>query len=282
MPKIVAIVQARMSSSRLPGKVLRNLSGKPMLEWVVSRLQRAQMLDEIIVATTTDPTDEPIVKWCQGNQILCARGSLHDVLDRFFHAARQRGADVIVRVTADCPLVDPVLVDETIRAFNGLDSAPGPFDFAANRLPPPFQRTYPIGLDTEVCTFTALERAWREAAQPFHREHVMPYFYEGIGTPQRFEKLHGPGFLDVFDSPRGFRTLLLNYEQNYGELRWTVDTPADLAVLEGITAKLLGRMDFNWQDVLTIVQQEPELMKLNAGTYHKDFRESEQGPAWNT
>lgn len=282
MPKTVGIIQARMTSSRLPGKVLRDLGGKPMLEWVVSRLQRARTVDEIIVATTTDQTDEAIVQWCQGKQIPHSRGSLHDVLDRFYQAARRYDAEVIVRVTADCPLLDPVLVDETVQAFNGLDAAPGQFDFAANRLPPPFHRTYPIGLDTEVCTFAALERAWREAAQPFHREHVMPYFYEGIETPQRFEKLHVPGFLDVYESPRGFRVLLLNHAQDFGELRWTVDTPVDLAVLERIAMHLSGRMDFTWQDILAIVQQEPDLMKLNAGTYHKDFRESEQGPAWNT
>lgn len=276
---VVAIVQARMKSTRLPGKVLRELDGEPILKWVVERLGKAQWVQRVLVATTTDPSDDAVARFCRQNEIACVRGNMHDVLDRFYQAARQAEAGVIVRVTADCPLIDPALVDETVQAFLGADAAPGPFDFAANRLPPPFRRTYPIGLDTEVCTFAALERAWREADRPYQREHVMPYFYEGITSPLRIEKANRPGYLEQYRSPRGFNVLLLHHDQDCGSLRWTVDTPSDLALLEQIVRRLKDkrkdRRNFAWQEVLGLVQQEPELLSLNADASAKDFRESE-------
>ena len=202
-PHIVAIVQARMASTRLPGKVLCDLAGKPMLVRVVERLQHSQLIDSILVATTLEESDSPIVGLCSQQGYASYRGSLNDVLDRFYQAARLTGADVIVRITADCPVLDPGLVDETIRSFLGQDSAPADIDFAANRLPPPFHRTYPIGLDAEVCSFAALERAWQEADQPYHREHVMPFLYEGIQPLAHLMKKNSPGYWDLFLSQRG-------------------------------------------------------------------------------
>jgi len=257
--RIVAIIQARMASSRLPGKVLLDIAGQPMLAHVVERTRRATTLAEVVVATTNDPDDDPIAAFCAARDYPFHRGSTHDVLDRF------------VRITADCPVIDPEVIDKTVTAFLGVSglpaaaskdgttptptgrptSVPFPYDFVANRLPPPWGRTYPIGLDTEVCTFAGLELAWKEATQPHQREHVMPFFYE---QPQRF------------------RILLVNHDKDYGSLRWTVDTPEDLALLRHIFAKFAGREFFSWLDILELVKSEPELMRLNAQVQAKDYR----------
>ena len=242
---VVAIIQGRMSSSRLPGKVLADLDGQPMLLHVVERVRMAETVDEVIVATTTDPSDDPVAALCAARGIPCERGSLYDVLDRFYQAARKNHADIIVRVTADCPLIDPWVIDRTVREFVETGA-----DFAANRLPPPWKRTYPIGLDVEVCSFSALETAWREAKAPHEREHVLPYLYE---TPARFH-VH-----------------VINAEADYGHLRWTVDTPADLKAVRSLYALLGGRRDCTWQEILAIWQAHPELEQINQSVNHKKF-----------
>ena len=234
-----------MDSSRLPGKVLKDIAGKPMLAHVVERARRAKLVDEVIVATTTEPADNAIEAFCQQNAYPCYRGSLHDVLDRFYQAARLFNADVIVRLTADCPLLDPGVVDHTIEEFirTGVD-------FAANRLPPPLKRTYPIGLDTEVCSFAALERAWNEAKAPNEREHVMPYLYDVEGR---------------------FKILRVDYEKDYGDLRWTVDTPEDLQLVRQIFDHFSGQQDFTWLDVLGLFERQPELALINSQIQHKTY-----------
>ncbi|GAP05296.1 spore coat polysaccharide biosynthesis protein F, CMP-KDO synthetase homolog [Anaerolinea thermolimosa] len=240
---VVTIVQARMASSRLPGKVLRELGGEPMLAWVVERCRRASTVNSVLVATTTDSADDPVVALCAERGWPVFRGSQFDVLDRFYQAARWAKADVVVRVTADCPLIDPKVVDQVVREFFERE-----VDFAANRLPPPWKRTFPIGLDTEVCTFSALERAWREATQKYEREHVMPYLY---------------------DEPGRFKIFILQHEPDLGHLRWTVDTPEDLDLLRAIVSRLKGRMDFSWEEVLAIFEREPQLAEINASVNHK-------------
>lgn len=251
--KIAAIIQARMSSSRLPGKVLKEISGKPMLQHVVERVRRSQMVDEVLVATTVEPSDAPLADYCQQNGIAVFRGPLQDVLDRFYQAAKSCRADVVVRITADCPVIDPQLIDDLVRQFLAAQ-----VDFAANRLPPPWKRTYPIGLDTEVCTFSALERAWNEADQPYQREHVMPYLYEQEGR---------------------FEILVANYASDLGSQRWTVDTPEDLELIRRVFEAFGGRNDFGWMDVWKLVAEHPELSEINAGVRHKVFNESEQKAA---
>ncbi len=173
---VVAIIQARMSSSRLPGKVLLDIAGKPMLQWVVERVRQAPGVSEVVVATTDNPADDPIEEFCVKNNILIFRGNQFDVLDRYYQTAKLVNADVIVRVTADCPLIDPNEVDNLLNEFFERK-----VDFAANRLPPPWHRTFPIGLDVEIASFAALERAWNEATEIHDREHVMPYLYEVEG-----------------------------------------------------------------------------------------------------
>src|SRR5215207_5654804 len=175
--RVIAIIQGRMSSSRLPGKILADIAGQPMLQRVFIRTSRATTVTETIFATTIDPSDNPLAEYCDFSGIPFTRGSLYDVLDRYYQTAKQAKADVVVRVTADCPIIDPTLIDDVV---NTVVSDQSTVDFAANRLPPPWNRTYPIGLDTEVCTFAVLENGWRAAKEPQHREHVMPYFYEGV------------------------------------------------------------------------------------------------------
>ena len=243
--RIIGIVQARMASSRLYGKVMKEIAGKPMLYHVVERARRAEMLDDVVVATTTEGDDDALETYCLGMDYPCYRGSLHDVLDRFYRAAIKYQADCVVRFTADCPLLDPGVVDHTISEFlrTGVD-------FAANRLPPPLKRTYPIGLDTEVCTFSGLERAWKEAAEKHEREHVMPYFY---------------------NSPGRYKILRVDHDIDYGNKRWTVDTSEDLALVRLIFEQFKGRLDFSWLEVLDLVTRQPELETLNAGIQHKTY-----------
>ena len=246
--KIVAIIQARMRSTRLPGKVLLDIAGQPMLVHVFERTRLAKTINQVVVATTDDPSDDAIEALCQERGYPYYRGSLYDVLDRYYQAACLFAADVIVRITADCPLIDPEVIDKTVLGFLGN----GIYDFAANRLPPPWGRTYPIGLDTEVCSFAALELAWREAWQPHQREHVMPFFY---------------------DQPERFRILHVNHSRDYGRLRWTVDTPEDLKLVRQIFARFPDREDFSWLEVLELFEKEPDLALINAQINAKDYRQ---------
>jgi len=270
-PRTIAIIQARMGATRLPGKVLRNIAGQPMLVRVVERARRASRLDGFVVATTTEVQDDAVAELCRERGFPCFRGDQQDVLDRYYQAARQTGAEVIVRITADCPVIDPLLIDETVQLVIGHCSlVTDHFDFSANRLPPPWGRTYPIGLDVEACTFTALERAWKEATEPYQREHVMPYLYEGVvfSAARRL--------LNTGSTPRGFQVALLDHDPDYGALRWTVDTPEDLELICQVYARFGGRDDFGWRDILALFEREPELAKLNASIKAKGMTESEK------
>jgi spore coat polysaccharide biosynthesis protein SpsF len=275
--KIVAIIQGRMSSSRLPGKILADIAGQPMLTRVFTRTSRAKTLDDVIFATTTDSSDDPVAEYCDFSGLPFTRGSLFDVLDRYYQAALQAKADVVVRITADCPVIDPDLIDDVVNVVIG-KSGIGHFDFAANRLPPPWSRMYPIGLDTEVCTFAALEKAWKAATETFHREHVMPYFYEGVmmGSKVKGQKssLQPLTFnLEQGNSPRGFNIALLNHTTDFGDYRWTVDTPEDLEFMRQVYSRFSGRDDFSWKEVLDLLHDEPDLMKINAGVQHKTLKD---------
>ena len=259
-----------MLSSRLPGKILADIAGQPMLGRVYLRTSRAASVAGTIFATTTDPSDDPVAEYCEFSGIPFTRGSLYDVLDRYYQTARQARADLVVRVTADCPVIDPALIDDVVNTL--LD---GKYDFACNRLPPPWQRTYPIGLDVEACTFQVLENAWKEADEPQHREHVMPFFYEGAQLSAISRQL-SEGV-----SPRGFRIALLNHTTDFGEYRWTVDTPQDLEFIRQVYSRFQGRDDFSWKDVLDLVHREPDLMKINAGIRHKTLKDIDERATGN-
>lgn len=245
-PKVVAIIQARMASSRLPGKVLADLGGRPALAWVVRRAGRAVGIDQVVVATSVAPEDDAIAVFCKDQDYACTRGNLYDVLDRYRQAARDFDAEVIVRLTGDCPLIDPGMLADNLRTF--LNAKP-PLDFAANRLPK--ERTIPIGLDAEFCTLAALETAWREAQEPHQREHVMPFFYE---HPQRFRVLH------------------MKHSPNLGNYRWTLDTHEDLDLLRQIVANFPDDT-FSWKDILALFKKKPELVEINAAVSHKSLHD---------
>lgn len=271
-PHVIAIIQGRMSSSRLPGKILADIAGQPMLQRVFLRTSRAASVNEAVFATTTDPSDDPVAEYCEFSGISFTRGSLYDVLDRYYQTAKQAKADVVVRITADCPLIDPALIDDVVRTVISESST---VDFAANRLPAPWKRTYPIGLDTEVCTFEVLERAWKEAREPQHREHVMPYFYEGVNLITEHRTLQ------TGTSPRGFNVALLHHTTDFGDYRWTVDTPEDLEFIRQVYTRFDGRDDFTWEEVLDLVHSDPRLMQINAGVKHKTLKEIDERATGN-
>lgn len=248
--RVIAIIQARMSSTRLPGKVLLDLEGRSVLERMVERVKRSKLVRETVVATTTDPSDDPIVALCVQLETPVFRGSLPDVLDRYYQCARHFKAEIVVRLTGDCPLIDPELIDEVIY---GLFDPPS--DFACNRLPPPFTRSFPIGLDVEACTFAALETAWKNATEKHDREHVMPYLYEVPGR---------------------FRVTQYHNHEDYGYMRWTLDTPEDLALLREVIRRLDGRNDFTWEEVLELFLKDPVLAQINSSVKHKTMFDVEK------
>lgn len=231
---ILAILQARVTSSRLPGKVLKPLLGVPMLLRQIERLQKAQKIDRLLVATSNEPSDDLIEKLCEEHGIGCYRGNLNDVLDRFYQAARVFNPEHVVRLTADCPLADPVLIDDVIGFY--LD---GGFDYASNAIEP----TFPDGLDVEIFRFSCLEQAWRDATLPSQREHVTPFIHQ---QPLQFKIGH-------YKSP-----------SDLSHLRWTVDEPKDFELVTMIYEALYPRNpDFSTQDILGLLDQRPELANWN-------------------
>lgn len=233
--RVAAIIQARMGSSRLPGKVLMDLAGEPLLARVVNRTRQAETVGEVVVVTTPAAADDDIVRACAAWDVLCVRGSEADVLDRYHQAAVSRRADVVVRITGDCPLIDPGLIDEVVREF--LDRLPEG-GYASNCLP---RRTFPRGLDTEVMRFDVLERAWREDVDAASREHVTPYIWR---NPDLF-LIHG-----------------VTNETDYSHMRWTVDTPDDLAFVRLVYDRI-AEGSFSWRDVVDLLDEHPEWLELN-------------------
>lgn len=227
MARVVAIVQARTGSTRLPGKVLLPLLGTPMLSMVMRRAARARSVDEVVVATTELSADDSIVELARREGWRYERGSETDLLDRYVQAARANDAAVVVRITSDCPLIDPVLIDEAVGAFSGAG-----VDYASNTLEP---RTYPRGLDVEVVTADALERAWREDDNPALREHATPYLYR---HPERFRLLRVPG------------------PEDHSDRRWSVDTRDDYDLVRSIF-EAFQRDDFSWREALELVERNP-------------------------
>lgn len=231
---ILAILQARASSTRLPGKVLKPILGQPMLFRQIERLQFVKKIDELIVATSIDIFDDPIETLCKEMGISCYRGNLNNVLDRFYQAAKKYGPDHIVRLTGDCPLADPHLIDEVIDFH-----LRGAFDYTSNCLEP----TYPDGLDVEVFRFSCLEEAWREASMPSQLEHVTPFIHK---QPDRY-KIGGK-----------------KNDQDLSELRWTVDEPADFELVTKIYENLYPNNPmFTTQEIIDFLNNNPELKHIN-------------------
>lgn len=230
--KVVAIVQARMGSTRLPNKVMKSVVGRPMIELLLTRLRRSKELKQIVVATSVDDRNKPLVWLVRSLGYACEQGSENDVLERYIQTARRHQADVVVRITGDCPLVDPELVDECVRRFREAD-----LDYFSNIAPP----TYPDGLDIEVVTLAALERAAKESGKPYDHEHVTPYVREsGL-----------------------FRTAAMQNDIDLSMLRWTVDESADLEVITKIFEHFAPEIGFGWRQVLDLYNSHPQLFAAN-------------------
>lgn len=233
MPNTTAIIQARMTSTRLPGKVLADICGRPALELMLSRVRRSSRIDRIVVATTSNETDDPVARLCRELGVDVFRGDEADVLGRYVLAAEQYDADPVVRLTADCPMIEPAVIDLAIDEFVKRGC-----DYISNGL----VRTYPDGLDVEVFSRAALIRAGREAEHPFSREHVTPYI-----KAQASEKPAVP-----------FELSSLEFEADFSHVRWTLDRPEDLILIRNLVAKLPE--DFTWLEALAEATRNPELL----------------------
>ncbi len=234
--KTLAIVQARMTSTRLPGKVLMPILGRPMLALQLERMRRATSLDGIVIATTTNLTDEPLVALCEREAVPCFRGSEYDVLSRYAGAAQAFGANTIVRVTSDCPLMEPDLIDQAVGIFH---AARGQLDYVSNMLDPRF----PYGLAVEVFSREALDQAHRDAEQDAEREHVTPYIYWRA---------------------KQFRLKAMTHGEDLSHHRWTVDTPEDFELVSRIFAALYPQNpQFDMQQVLQLLEDNPAWLAIN-------------------
>ncbi|WP_239618840.1 glycosyltransferase family protein [Cohnella mopanensis] len=238
--KVVAIVQARMGSSRLPGKILRSLDGVTVLELIHKRLSQCRSLHEIVVATSCSEKDDAVEEEMKRLNIPVYRGDENDVLDRYYRVASITQAEAIVRITGDCPLIDPGIVDAVVGKY--IDRQPS-LDYVSNIHPP----TFPDGLDVEVFSFEALERAWKETSNRFDREHVTPF-------------IHG--------HPEWFPSANLSAPQDYSGLRWTLDEQKDYEFLLALSAKAadlgIPTISATWEAWLNIVEQYPWLAEINS------------------
>ncbi|NLB88285.1 MAG: acylneuraminate cytidylyltransferase [Syntrophomonadaceae bacterium] len=243
--KTVIITQARMTSTRLPGKVLKNVFVEPLIGYHVKRLKRVGLADEVIVATTINTTDDLLIKWCEENGIKYYRGSEEDVLSRYYETAKEYNADVIVRVTSDCPLIDPDVVNGVIKVY--LDNR-DKYDYVSNTL----TRTYPRGMDTEVFSFKVLEEINNKAVTKPDREHVTPYIYR---------------------NPQIYRLGNLSYKTDESHHRWTVDTPEDFELIKKILEYFYPNTDFTLEECLQLLKQNPEWALINKHIEQKAYAE---------
>ncbi|RXI45892.1 acylneuraminate cytidylyltransferase [Clostridium tetani] len=235
--KVVCIVQARVGSTRLPGKVLKKIWGKTVLEHDINRLKRVKNIHEIVIATTTLEKDNAIVKECERLGVKYFRGSEEDVLSRYYYAAKQNNADIVVRVTSDCPLIDSEVSENVIQYY--LDNKER-YDYVSNTI----ERTYPRGLDTEVFSFIALKKAFEEAINKRDREHVTVY---------------------IWDNPKIFKLGQCKNNQDHSDLRWTLDTKEDYELIRKIYEYLYNKkeMNFDMYTILDLYNKHPELRKIN-------------------
>ena len=230
-----------MGASRLPGKVLKEVNGVPLLKFQIDRVATAETIDKVIVATTLAPQDRAIVDFCKANDIECFRGDENDVLLRYYGCAKHYGIKTIVRLTGDCPLIDPIIIDKTIRLLKKNN-----VDFAANTVPPDTSR-FPDGSDVEVFSITALEKAYQECKNAHDRENVTFYFWK-------------------YDN--GFKTAQLGYDEDYSKYRFTVDYPEDLEVIDFIVRELSARKQFgHLNELVEILDDNPRVKEQNSKYY---------------
>lgn len=238
-----AVIQARLGSTRLPGKVLKDLAGRPMIERQLARLRRCQLIDEIVLATSLSSSDDDLDRWARSQGLRCIRGSEADVLSRYVLAARASNADIVVRVTADCPLIDPVLTD---RVIGGLLEKPGAWDYASNVV----ERTLPRGLDVEAFFRIALERIHRMAQSGPAREHVTRYL--------------------LVEHPEKFRIRSIKERDDHSDLRWCVDTIDDFRMVERLYRDLdLANTIRPYREILSYVRTHPDIPAINSHVEQK-------------
>lgn len=243
MSKVVVIIQARMTSTRLPGKVLLPILGRPMFSYQIERLRHCARASQIVVATTTNATDDPIVAFCADEDLACVRGPEHDVLARYVMAARAHAADVVVRITSDCPLLDADLVDMMIGEYFAADRP----DYVSNMLQP----TWPYGMAVEVFSAAALYEAGAESTDPVEQEHVTPFIYR---RPQRY------------------RLRSVTRKDDLSAQRWTVDTAEDFELVRRIISALYPQnVAFRMEDVRALLECHPDWMKINRHIHQKSI-----------
>lgn len=242
--KVVIINQARMTSTRLPGKVLKEVMGKPLLEYQIERLQRVKLADELVIATTTNASDLPIVDLCEKLDVPYYRGSEEDVLSRYYEAAWEHNADVVVRVTSDCPLIDPGVIDQVIKHYLENSSE---YDYVSNTL----IRTYPRGMDTEVFPYRVLEEIFNKAKGKADREHVTFFIYQ---------------------HPELYSLTNLSYIRDESHHRLTVDTPEDFELIKAVLEKIYPvNPAFTLEDCLQLLNEHPELIQINRQVQQKEY-----------
>jgi len=232
MSKIGCIIQARMGSTRLPGKVLMQINNKPMLHYLIKQLEFSKEINEIVIATTTLKEDLEIVKFAKKNNIRFFIGSDDDVLDRYYQCAKEFSFSTIVRITADNPLIDPHIVDKVIRCFKD-----NTYDYVSNAI----SRTFPYGTEVEIFSFNALENSWKNACKHSEREHVTSFIYK---------------------NKTKFKTFNLTNKIDLSRFRWTIDRPNDLKLVREIISKN-NKFPITTEAVLKILKENPDLLKIN-------------------
>lgn len=228
--KISIIIQARTDSKRFPKKVLCLIDNKPVLWHVINQCKKTNL--EVIVVTTKRKMDDPIIEIAKNTRVKFFRGSKNDVLDRYYQAAKKFGLEGIIRITADCPIIDP---KESIKVIKSLES--GKYDYVALD-----EKSYPDGLDTEGFTFESLEIAWKNARLQSDREHVTPY---------------------IRKKKNNFKKMLISYKNNLSNLRWTIDYKEDLEFLKAIFAELRNKKIIHMKDVLKVLERNPQIVQIN-------------------
>lgn len=239
---ITAIIQARMSSTRLPGKVLFSFSGNTLLGHIIDRILKAKSISKVVVATTNNQNDDKLVKWCETNAIQCFRGSEQNVLNRYYEAAAQFNAKHIARITSDDPFKDPEIIDAVADLYFSQN-----LDFAYNNKPP----TFPEGLDAEIFSFVALARAEKNSVDSFEREHVTQFFYK---------------------NPIAFKQRNLTSPHDFSYLRWTIDTERDFQMARKVYEKLYvpGQI-FLTPQILSLIEEHPEIAVINRDVKRSDM-----------
>ncbi len=241
---VICISQARMTSSRLPAKILKEVCGRSLLDYHVSRLLKSRLINKLIIATTVNSTDDAIEDFCDTRKIYCIRGSEDDVLSRYFKALENYEADIVVRVTSDCPLIDPILVDQVIEYYKDHQSE---YDYVSLG-----SENFPRGLDVEVFSTKALKTAYRLGTKTYEREHVTPYIY---GPDSEFK-------CGIFPS-----------QETSGDHRWCVDEPRDFELISKILEAFEGGDDFSWKDCLVLFEANPEWFAINRTVKQKKLGE---------